>query len=55
MFYLFQESGDEILDTDSYSGIVDLMSLNGATPLAQKRRETLSVSNNIEHSDYIWL
>lgn len=39
-----QESGDEGFDTDSYSGVVDLMSLGGATPTLQRRRETLTVS-----------
>jgi len=44
---LLQVSGDEGFDTDSYSGIVDLMSLNGVTPLTLKHRETPSVSTTI--------
>jgi hypothetical protein len=41
---MLQESGDDGFDTDSYSGIVDLNSLSGGTPVVQRRRETLCVS-----------
>jgi hypothetical protein len=47
-FYVFlQESGDDGFDTDSYSGIVDLMSLCGGTPTIQRRHESVSVSKTV--------